>query len=125
VVTRSHDNVIEQLGGKPAMAALRLAVDNMSDAERQLLQRGLLVGQAISEYREAFGRGDFLVRNVIGVDEESGALALADYVKTGQTVQFHVRDAATATEDLAAMLQAQSQTEPAAGGLLFSCNGRG
>lgn len=125
VITRSHDNVIEQLGGKPAMQALRETVNEIPEPDRGLLENGLFIGRAISEYRERFDRGDFLVRNVIGADEESGAIALADYVKTGQTVQFHVRDANTAHEDLDLMLQGQKSLAPAAGGLLFSCNGRG
>jgi len=125
IITKSHDNVIEQLGGRPAMQALRDVVAAMSDDEQQLLQNGLLVGRAISEYREQFGRGDFLVRNIIGVDEESGSISLADYMRTGQTVQFHVRDAATADEDLLLLLEGQKAAAPAAGGLLFSCNGRG
>ena len=125
VVTKSHDNVIEQLGGKPAMAVLQQVVEGMPSEDRDLLHNGLLIGRAISEYRERFGRGDFLVRNVVGVDQESGAVAMADYIKTGQTVQFHVRDAKTADEDLTMLLDAQQLKEPATGGLLFSCNGRG
>lgn len=124
VVTKSHDNVIEHLGGKPALAALQQVVESMPPDERDLLQNGLLIGRAISEYRERFGRGDFVVRHIVGLEQEIGAVAMADYIKTGQTVQFHVRDARTASEDLAAMLGGQ-QAEPAAGGLLFSCNGRG
>ena len=125
VITRSRENLIEQLGGKPAMQALRETVNAIPESDRGLLEHGLFVGRAISEYREQFGRGDFLVRNVIGADEESGAIALADYVKTGQTVQFHVRDAQTADEDLTEMLAAKKGGAPATGGLLFSCNGRG
>jgi len=125
VVTRSHENVIEQLGGKPAMEVLRGVVSELPASDQHLLQNGLFVGQAISEYREQFGRGDYLVRNVIGVDEEGGSVSIADYVKTGQTVQFHVRDAQTADEDLKIMLETQKALGPAAGGLLFSCNGRG
>ncbi|HET6251754.1 MAG TPA: FIST N-terminal domain-containing protein [Tepidisphaeraceae bacterium] len=125
VVTRGHDNVIEQLGGRAAMGVLRDVVGGLSEADQALLQQGLMIGRAISEYREQFGRGDFLVRNVIGVDEENGSIAAADYVKTGQTVQFHIRDATTADEDLRLMLEAQDAARPAAGGLLFSCNGRG
>lgn len=125
IVTRSHENVIEQLGGKPAMEVLRGVVSELPASDQHLLQNGLFVGQAISEYREQFGRGDYLVRNVIGVDEEGGSVSIADYVKTGQTVQFHVRDAQTADEDLKIMLETQKVLGPAAGGLLFSCNGRG
>jgi small ligand-binding sensory domain FIST len=85
----------------------------------------LMIGRAISEYRDSFGRGDFLVRNVIGVDEEAGTISAADHVRIGQTVQFHVRDAATAEEDLRLMLEAHVKAGSPAGGLLFSCNGRG
>jgi small ligand-binding sensory domain FIST len=124
VITKSKDNVIQTLGGKPALQALRDALLEMPEPDRQLLQNGLFVGRAISEYKETFDRGDFLVRNVMNVDNDSGAIAVGDYVKTGQTIRFHVRDAATATEDLNEMLSAGRVTPPA-GGLLFSCNGRG
>ena len=127
VITKARENVIEQLGGRPALAALSEIIENLSEADQSLLGNGLLIGRAISEYRESFRRGDFLVRNLMGVEKASGAIAVADYVRVGQTVQFHVRDAATASEDLALMLGSQ-QTEsarPAAGALLFSCNGRG
>jgi small ligand-binding sensory domain FIST len=125
LITKGHDNVIEQLGGKPALTALRETVNELSEQDKHLLGNGLLIGLAISEYRERFGRGDFLVRNLVGVDQNSGAIALADYVRVGQTVQFHVRDAATADEDLGLLLEPQRVREAPAGGLLFSCNGRG
>jgi small ligand-binding sensory domain FIST len=126
VVTKSRDNVIEHLAGRPAMQVLREIVDSMTPPEQSLLRNGLFIGQAISEYRESFGRGDFLVRNVIGVDDGAGAIEMADYIRPGRTVQFHLRDADTADEDLAVLLDAQrTQPAPAAGALLFSCNGRG
>jgi small ligand-binding sensory domain FIST len=124
IVTRSHENVIEQLGGKPALQVLQESVNSISPADRDLLEHGLLIGRAISEYREKFTRGDFLVRNVVGVEQDSGAIAMADYIKTGQTVQFHVRDAASADEDLSLLLQNRKMASPT-GALLFSCNGRG
>jgi small ligand-binding sensory domain FIST len=125
VITKSKDNVIETLGGRPALQALRDAIMEMPPPDRELLENGLFVGLAISEYRDTFGRGDFLVRNVLGVDNDTGSIAVGDYVRTGQTVQFHVRDAATATEDLNLMLTPERLSPPPAGGLLFSCNGRG
>jgi small ligand-binding sensory domain FIST len=125
VITKSHDNVIEQIGGRPPLEVLRDTVEELTDGERELLQNGLMVGRAISEFKERFGRGDFLVRNLVGVDEENGSVAVADYVRTGQTVQYHVRDAATADEDLVMLLESQALADPAAGGLLCSCNGRG
>lgn len=126
VVTRAHDNVIEHLGGKPALEMLRDTVTELTEEDRQKLANGLFVGRAINEYRERWGRGDFLVRNVMGVDQEAGSLAVTDLVRVGQTVQFHMRDAATATEDLSELLEGQrGGTIQPAGGLLFSCNGRG
>ena len=127
VVTKAKENRIEQLGGRPALEALHRTITSMPEPEQQLLRNGLFVGTAINEYRERFGRGDFLIRNVMSVDQESGSLAVTDYVRVGQTVQFHVRDAQTADEDLCLMLEPQTMNEeaPPAGGLLFSCNGRG
>ncbi len=126
VITGARRNVIESLGGKPAMAAFQELAVELSDHERRLIQdKGLFVGRVVSEYREHFGRGDFLVRNVIGVDQDHGLLAVSDLVRVGQTVQFHVRDAQTAHEDLEMLLAAQQFDDPALAGLLFTCNGRG
>jgi small ligand-binding sensory domain FIST len=127
VVTKAEQNMIRELGGKPALERLREVFRTLSPAEEQMVQQGLHVGRAISEYRDKFARGDFLVRNVIGADPESGAIGIGDFVRPGQTVQFHVRDAQTADEDLRELLQA-ARTESGfapAGALLFSCNGRG
>jgi len=126
VITGARRNVIETLGGKPAMAAFQELAVELSDHERELIQdKGLFVGRVVSEYREHFGRGDFLVRNVIGVDQDHGMLAVSDLVRIGQTVQFHVRDAETAHEDLEMLLAAQQFDDPPLAGMLFTCNGRG
>ena len=90
------------------------------------MQRGLLLGVAMSEYRDQFRRGDFLIRNLIGLDPRTGALAVTDRIRRGQTVQFHVRDADSAGEDLRELLHAaRSDGHRPAGGLMFTCNGRG
>ena len=81
----------------------------------------------MDEYRHEFKRGDFLIRGLMAIDQNTGAGAIADYVKAGQTIQFHVRDSAAATEDLYELLtlkQRQIQEKPR-GALVFSCNGRG
>jgi len=121
VVTRGSRNFIEELGGRPALERLREVAEHADDAERALLQRGLHIGFVVDEHRADFGRGDFLVRNVLGADRESGAIAVGEHVEVGRTVQFHVRDAAAADEDLRALLAQES----AAGALVFTCNGRG
>jgi small ligand-binding sensory domain FIST len=127
VITRAEDNIIQELGGRTPLAQLQQLWQELTPQEQQLMQRGLHVGRVINEYQGEFQRGDFLVRNVLGMDRESGALAITDRVRVGQTVQFHVRDAATADEDLHALLQLDlsAHAKRPAGALVFSCNGRG
>lgn len=125
IVTRSERNLILELGRRPALEVAQEMFERLSPEERELFQAGPFLGIVIDEYRETFGRGDFLVRGLMGADPDSGAVAVGDAVRPGQTVQFHVRDAATAHEDLVALLEPQRAVEPPAGGLLFSCNGRG
>lgn len=127
VVTKAHQNVIEQLSGRPAFAQLEELFGELSRRDRELVQQGLHVGRVINEYQDHFERGDFLVRNVIGADPKSGAIAIGDFIRPGQTVQFHVRDAASADEDLAELLTSARRgagSDPR-GALLFTCNGRG
>jgi small ligand-binding sensory domain FIST len=127
VVTRAEDNFILELGGRPPLEQLQELWQSLGPEEQRLFQNGLHVGRVINEYQGAFRRGDFLVRNVLGLDRTSGALAITDRVRVGQTVQFHVRDAQTADEDLRALLQQDraAHPRPPAAALLFSCNGRG
>jgi len=125
LVTGARRNIIQKLGGRKALDVIREVVDGLDDRTRNLLTKGMFIGRVVDEYKERFGRGDFLIRSVMGVDQSSGAIAVGDTVKIGQTVQFHVRDAATAREDLELLLTAQRLYSPAAGGLLFTCNARG
>jgi small ligand-binding sensory domain FIST len=127
VVTRGQDNFIIELGGKPTLAQLQELWQELSPRDQELFQQGLHVGLVINEYQGTFQRGDFLVRNVMGLSRETGALAINDRVRVGQTVQFHVRDAQTADEDLHELLQLDVNThaKPPGGALVFSCNGRG
>jgi small ligand-binding sensory domain FIST len=127
VVTKADGNVIIELGGKPPLEYLRGLYTELGPHDQGLFQSGLHVGLVIDEYKEAFGRGDFLLRNLAGLDKKTGALAITDNVRVGQTVQFHVRDADSADEELRAMLRADESAHPArpSGALLFSCNGRG
>jgi small ligand-binding sensory domain FIST len=127
VITKAQDNIIVELGGKPPLVQLQQLWQELDAHDQALFQRGLHVGRVLNEYRGDFQRGDFLVRNVVGLDRQSGALAVTDRVRVGQTVQFHVRDAATADEDLHALLQLDLSAHPdrPRAALLFTCNGRG
>ncbi|MGP1308967.1 MAG: FIST signal transduction protein [Phycisphaerales bacterium] len=125
VVTEAKRNIVFRLGGRKALEVIHETIESLEPEDRQLLERGLFIGRVVNEYKPRFGRGDFLIRNVMGVEQEQGAIAVADMLRVGQTVQFHVRDARTASEDLQLLLSAQHLHGPALGSLLISCNGRG
>jgi small ligand-binding sensory domain FIST len=127
-VTGVEGNLISELASKPALERLREAISELGPDERDLAAEGLLLGVVIDENQPDYQRGDFLVRPIVGVDPESGALAFADRVRVGQTVRLHVRDASSAADDLDKALAARVEAlgpEGAAGALLFTCNGRG
>lgn len=126
LVTRAEGNMIHTLGGKQGLEAAREILSHLSSEDQELVEKGLFLGIVINEYQPSFGPGDFLVRNVFGADRDSGALVIGDTVRAGQTVQFHVRDAKTADEDLRQMMaEAGKDVTAPMGGFLFSCNGRG
>jgi small ligand-binding sensory domain FIST len=127
IVTKTEGNVVQELGGKPALLQLKAIFDALPTSDQQLVQRGLHLGRVVNEYQDHFEQGDFLVRNVMGVDPNDGTLAVGDFFRPGQTVQFHVRDHTTADEEMRQLLAAvrdDPQSMPRAG-LLFTCNGRG
>lgn len=123
-VTAADRNLIIELAGEAPVTRIRTTFADADPTDQQLMRGGLHVGTVIDEYREAHGRGDFLVRGVLGAQADTGAIAVGDIVRVGQTVRFHVRDAASADEDLRAML-ADFGGDGAAAALLFTCNGRG
>jgi small ligand-binding sensory domain FIST len=120
-VTNAERNLVHELAGQPAMARLQELVQAASDEERELMRNGLHLGVVVDEHKLDFSRGDFLVRNVLGADRRNGAIAIGDRVDVGTTVQFQVRDAAAADEDLRALLSGVNGDAV----LLFTCNGRG
>jgi len=126
-ITSAEANVIHELASRPALERLKTAITELEPTERALAAAGLLIGIVIDENRPEYERGDFLVRGLLGADEESGSIAVGERVRVGQTVRLQVRDAGSADEDLREALQRVSGEliSPPAGALLFTCNGRG
>lgn len=125
LVTKADRNMVLELGGTPAIDRLVETVAGLEPDERALVEHGLHVGRVVDEHKVDFDRGDFLVRNVLGVDEKSGAVAIGDLAEVGSTLQFQVRDARTADEDLHDLLIDLRLAPARMGALLFTCNGRG
>ena len=119
--------MVFELAGKPAIVRLQEVFESLEGPRRRDAHRALHIGIAIDEHRSRFERGDFLVRNLVGADQQAGAIAIGDVVQEGQTVQFQLRDGKSASEDLHVLLAADraKHRNPPLGALLFSCCGRG
>lgn len=125
VITKSEQNVIQELRGRPAMEVLRGIFQDAAPGDQALMQAGgIHIGSAVRE-GEPDG-GEYLIRNLMGVVEDSG-IQIAAMVRTGQTVQFHLRDSKSADVEMKSLVGRKigDMTNPPAGGLLFTCNGRG
>jgi len=128
IVTQARGNIIFQLGGKPPLFRLREIMAKMSREDRARAAHNLHLGVVIDERKPDPAPGDFLIRAVLQADPETGAVSVGDVLTVGQTVQFQVRDAATADADLRGLLEerlGQTGGRDPVGALLFTCNGRG
>ncbi|MEE9278118.1 MAG: FIST C-terminal domain-containing protein, partial [Dehalococcoidia bacterium] len=128
-ITDCEGNVVKRIGSQPALTILRETLGELDESTRGRATRNLLVGLAMDEYRDEHGRGDYLIRNIAGVDEESGAIAINAVPRVGQTFQFQFRDAEAADEDLRQQLAEfkgkLGDDQVVLGTLLCACNGRG
>ncbi len=129
-ITSSRRNILLEVDGRTPFEVLKEIFMTLSERDRELAQHSLFLGVVMDELNDNPQLGDFLIRNIVGVDAQRGALAVGEMLKEGQTVQFHLRDAETSSQDLNAMLEQYvavlpegGQTE--AGALLFQCLGRG
>ena len=122
-VTAAEENVIIELDGRPALEAFK-------DDIGELLARDLRqVGGSIFAALPVRGSdtGDYLVRNLVGLDEPNTLVAIGEHVEEGQVIQFCRRDPAAAAEDLTAMVTRLKERAggTARGGVYFSCLARG
>ena len=122
-------NIILEIDEQVPLMLLRDLIASLSEEEKVLAQNSLFVGVAMSEFKQDLQQGDFLTRNILGVDPAAGAIAVGDYLRPGQSIQFHLRDAQTSAQDLEFLLnkyqQQQTDKSSPVGALLFSCLGRG
>ncbi len=122
--TRVEGNLLHELDGQPASRALETLYRQLPADDQRLFRGSLFLGMVMEPQRQQYGRGDFLVRNVVGLEADSGALVVGARLDANAVVQFHVRDADTSAEDLDEQLRAHRGPLPS-GALLFSCLGRG
>jgi len=125
VVTKAKANLVRELGGRPALHVISRLLADLSEEEREAATGGLYLGIVVDEYKDRFGRGDYLMRSILAADEGSGSIAVGDQLRVGQTVRLHMRDRATADEDLSLLLDAQKIHDKPLGVWMVTCNGRG
>ena len=129
-ITASRRNILLEVDERTPFEVLKEIFMTLSERDRELAQHSLFLGVVMDELNDDPRLGDFLIRNIVGVDAQRGALAVGEMLKEGQTVQFHLRDAETSSQDLSAMLEQYVSDLPEggqseAGALLFQCLGRG
>ncbi|MGQ0645896.1 MAG: FIST signal transduction protein [Elusimicrobiota bacterium] len=124
-ITGCRGNVLLELDRRPPLEVLQEVADGLDPEDRELARSALFLGLATDPAKTDYGRGDFLIRNIIGADPSKGLLAVGAVLRPGQTAQFHLRDARASAEDLSHVLSKASAKDGARGALLFSCLGRG
>ena len=128
VITRADGNVVLEIGSRPALTVLRDAVTSTPGGPERAQRAGIFAGLAVDPAKSPLERGDFLVRNLVGADQSSGAIAVGDAVRVGQTIQFQLRDADASREDLELTLAGVAREldgRRPAFGCYFDCAGRG
>jgi small ligand-binding sensory domain FIST len=128
VITHAEGNVIQRIGSRPALEMLTEAIRANPDTQARIRHAGVFAGLAMDPAKSPLERGDFLVRNLVGADQSSGAVAVAERVRIGQTLQFQIRDAEASRQDLRDMLDELAERlhgRRPAFGCYFDCAGRG
>jgi small ligand-binding sensory domain FIST len=127
-VTGARDNLILELDGRTPRDVLSDVFEKLPPTDRSLFGDALFIGLATRRDRNQYGAGDFLVRSILGLDPQTGALWVGGRVEPKGVVQLHVRDAVTSAQDVEKTLKAHSQAlegQAPSAALLFSCVSRG
>jgi len=127
-ITAADHNTLIGISNRPALDVLQATVNGLPPERRARASNNLVVGLAGDEYRDTYGRNDFVVRGILGIDPKRGSVAIGGVPRLGQTVQFHLRDAGTAEADLArTMREVAASGDPGSivGSVVCTCDGRG
>ncbi|MBA2469312.1 MAG: FIST C-terminal domain-containing protein [Chloroflexia bacterium] len=127
-ITEAEHNTLIGISNRPALELLQATINGLPPERRERAPNNVVVGLAGDEYRDRFQRGDFVVRGILGIDPKRGSIAIGGVPRTGQTVQFHLRDARCASHDLAQMTRAatsRSASGTIVAAVLCTCDGRG
>ncbi len=122
-ITDCDANIIDSIDNRPAL-------DVFNEDIGEILARDLnrAAGYIFAAFPVAGSdTGDYLVRNLIGIDTRGKRIAVGEFLHPGQKIQFCRRDSESARDDMQRMLDNLKRRVPATprAGLYFSCLGRG
>jgi small ligand-binding sensory domain FIST len=122
-ITQCDGNIINSIDDRPALEVFNQDIGEILARDLNRAVGYIFAGLPV----RGSDTGDYLVRNLIGIDMQGKRLAIGDMVHQGQQIQFCRRDGQTALEDMQRMLDALKKrlSGPPSGGLYFSCLGRG
>ncbi len=122
-VTGAQRNIIMTLDGRPALDVFLEDVGDTLGNDIERLGGHVFVGITIP----GSDTGDYLVRNLVGIDPSNKLVAVGEIVREGATVMFCRRDSNSAQQDMTRMLESirQGLYAPPRGAIYYSCLGRG
>jgi small ligand-binding sensory domain FIST len=121
-VTACEENVIAELDGRPALDVFREAAGELLARDLRRAAAFVLAGLPV----RGSDTGDYLVRNLVGIDPHNKLIAIGDVVGQGDEIIFCKRDAASAEEDLRRILgELRACASAPRGALYYSCVARG
>ena len=127
-VSKCDGALLTGMDGQPPLELLQSVYEGLDENDKSLVQTSLFLGIEMDPLKDNPQQGDFLIRNIMGVEREIGGIHVGTLLREGQLVQFHLRDKAMSAEDLKLMLtryKANKNFKNTSGALLFSCLGRG
>ena len=127
-VSKCDGTLLTGMDGQPPLELLQSVYEGLDENDKSLVQTSLFLGIEMDPLKDNPQQGDFLIRNIMGVEREIGGIHVGTLLREGQLVQFHLRDKAMSAEDLKLMLtryKANKNFKNTSGALLFSCLGRG
>lgn len=123
VISACQRNVIISLDGRPALDVFAEDVGETLSRDLNRVGGVIFAGLPIP----GSDTGDYLVRNLVGIDPANKLIAIGELLEPGGGVMFCRRDGATARDDMTRMLESISKglySKPR-GGVYYSCLGRG
>ena len=122
-LSEAESNIAVTIDHRPALDVMKEDIGEVLARDLNRIGGYIFAGFPVADS----DTGDYLVRNLMGIDPDSGAIAIGEYLQTGSAIMFCKRDGKTAIEDLERMvtkLKTRAK-DKIKGGLYFSCMGRG